>query len=84
MEKTVGIFEAKTHLSELVERAEKGEGTLITRRGKPVARLVPAQQKVDTKAVQRIIARMRKRAKTTGIKRFDWKEWKQYVNEGRP
>ena len=38
----VGIFEAKTHLSELVDQvASGGEDVLITKRGKPVARLVP-------------------------------------------
>ena len=38
---TVGIFEAKQKLSELVERASKGEEIVITRRGKEQARLVP-------------------------------------------
>jgi prevent-host-death family protein len=38
---TVGAFEAKTHLSKLLEQVEHGEEVLITRRGKPIARLVP-------------------------------------------
>jgi prevent-host-death family protein len=38
---TVGLFEAKTHLSELIARAERGEETIITRHNKPVARIVP-------------------------------------------
>jgi prevent-host-death family protein len=37
----VGMHEAKTQLSRLVERAEAGEDIVIARRGKPVARLVP-------------------------------------------
>ena len=37
----VGAFEAKTHLSELLAAAEAGESVLITRRGAPVARLIP-------------------------------------------
>lgn len=37
----VGMHEAKTHLSKLVERAEAGEEIVITRRGEPAARLVP-------------------------------------------
>lgn len=37
---TVGAFEAKTKLSELLDRVERGEEVLITRHGKPVARLV--------------------------------------------
>jgi prevent-host-death family protein len=40
--KTVGVFEAKTHLSALVDDAERGRTTLITRKGKPVARILPA------------------------------------------
>jgi len=38
---TVGIFEAKNRLSELVERAARGEEIVITRRGEHVARLMP-------------------------------------------
>ena len=37
---TVGIFEAKNRLSELVERAAGGEVIVITRRGEAVARLM--------------------------------------------
>lgn len=36
----VGTYDAKTRLSELIERAEAGETVVITRHGKPVARLV--------------------------------------------
>ena len=39
----VGSFEAKTHLPALLERVAKGETVRITRRGVPVARLVPAE-----------------------------------------
>ena len=38
----IGAFEAKNKLSALLERVERGEEILITRRGKPVAKLVPA------------------------------------------
>jgi prevent-host-death family protein len=37
----VGMHEAKTKLSQLVERAHAGEDIVIARRGTPVARLVP-------------------------------------------
>ncbi|PTL58384.1 type II toxin-antitoxin system Phd/YefM family antitoxin [Paraconexibacter algicola] len=37
----VGMHEAKTKLSQLVERAEAGEEIVIARRGKPVVRLTP-------------------------------------------
>jgi prevent-host-death family protein len=37
------LADAKAHLSELVSRAEAGETLEITRRGRPVARLVPVE-----------------------------------------
>lgn len=41
----VGMHEAKTNLSKLVERVEEGEEVVIERRGKPVARLVREREK---------------------------------------
>jgi len=38
---TMGLFEAKTHLSELVARVEAGDEVVITRHNKPVAKIVP-------------------------------------------
>ena len=40
--RTVGSYEAKTHLAHLLEEVERGEVVVITRHGRPVARLVPA------------------------------------------
>lgn len=40
---SIGIYEAKSRLSQLVEQAEAGQEVTITRRGRPVARLVPAR-----------------------------------------
>lgn len=40
----VNLAEAKTHLSELVSRAEAGEFIQISRRGKPVAQLISLTQ----------------------------------------
>jgi prevent-host-death family protein len=39
---SVGAYEAKTHLAELLDRVERGERITITRHGRPVADLVPA------------------------------------------
>lgn len=51
---SVGLFDAKTRLSELVEQvAQGGEDILITRRGKAVARLVAL---ADESAVERSLA----------------------------
>jgi prevent-host-death family protein len=43
MTKSVGVHEAKTNLSRLLELVTAGEEVIITRRGEEVARLVPAQ-----------------------------------------
>ena len=51
MPKTVNLYEAKTHLSALVERASKGEEVVIAKAGEPKARLVPYVRPVkDRKA----------------------------------
>jgi prevent-host-death family protein len=42
--KSVGSYEAKTHLPRLLSQVEKGETITITKRGKPIAVLAPAQQ----------------------------------------
>jgi prevent-host-death family protein len=39
----VNVHEAKTHLSRLLSRVEKGEEVVIARAGKPVARIVPLE-----------------------------------------
>jgi prevent-host-death family protein len=39
----IGIFEAKTHLSEIIQRVEKGERFIITKRGEAVAELRPLE-----------------------------------------
>ena len=41
---SLGIFEAKTRLSELVSQAEQGSETIITRHNKPVAKIVPVHE----------------------------------------
>ena len=43
---TVNVHEAKTHLSRLLERVERGEEVVIARAGKPVARLVSMEPAV--------------------------------------
>ena len=41
MTRAVGAYEAKTKFSELIGRAERGESFVITKNGRPVARIVP-------------------------------------------
>jgi prevent-host-death family protein len=77
---TVGLFEAKTHLSELIARAERGEETVITRHNKPVAKIVPitageADASTRHAAVQALLRAARGR--TLGV------DWKRLRDEGR-
>lgn len=44
MTKSVGVHEAKTNFSKLLERVSAGEEIAITRRGEEVARLVPVRR----------------------------------------
>lgn len=53
---SVGSFEAKTHLPALLERAANGETIIITRHGKPVARLVPPTDEPIRPSVEESIA----------------------------
>jgi prevent-host-death family protein len=48
----IGMHEAKTTLSKLVERAEGGEEIVIARRGKPVVRLVPVGGSASLESVR--------------------------------
>jgi prevent-host-death family protein len=41
--KKVGIFEAKTHFSSLIETVMAGETVVVTKKGLPVARIVPIE-----------------------------------------
>jgi len=76
---TVGSFKAKTHLAALIDRAAAGEEVIITRRGKPVARLVAAEPPVDADARQ-AVERLRALRRGTTLGGADWRELR---DEGR-
>lgn len=76
---TVGAFEAKTHLSSLLERVAAGEEVVITKHGKPVARLVGTGD-VDEARRDDAFARLfelRRKATLGGL------DWKALRDEGR-
>ena len=59
----VGIYEAKSKLSQLVEKAEAGEEVILTRRGRPVAKIVnvaPASKRDRTALLREIHALARR------------------------
>jgi prevent-host-death family protein len=84
--KHVGVFEAKTRLSRLIEQVEQGGEVVITRHGKPVAKLVrAADQRHDARAIARrrkAIAELRKMARRRGL-RVPPEEIKAWTEEGR-
>jgi prevent-host-death family protein len=52
---TVGSFEAKTKLAELLDKVEDGEVVTITRRGVPVARLVSAKSEESAAHMRKVV-----------------------------
>jgi prevent-host-death family protein len=75
----IGTHEAKTHLSELLARVRQGEEFLITHRGEPVAKLVPALQ-ASKDQIRLVISEMkeiRERNRLGGLK------IREMIEEGR-
>lgn len=86
--KEIGAFEAKNTLGTLLDRVEQGEEIVITRHGKPVARLVPNTGYPDQDKVQAAFESLRERARqlareNPGQPAFDWEEIKELRDEGR-
>ena len=77
---TVGAYEAKTHLSKLLEKVEAGEEITITKHGAPVAKLVPVKKEVS--AEQRVAAIERIQKLATGLSLGGLKV-RDLINEGR-
>jgi prevent-host-death family protein len=83
--KHVGVFEAKTNLSALIEEVEKGGAVVITRHGKPVAKLVRAQPELSAEQIARrrdALRNIRKLANELKINATP-EEIKEWINEGR-
>ena len=77
--KIVGAYEAKTHLSSLLDRVEKGEHITIAKHGVPVAMLIPAKEpsRRPIKDTIRAIRDYRVRLRLKGL------SVKQLIEEGR-
>ena len=43
----IGAFEAKTHFSRIIEEVERGADYVITKRGKPVAKIIPFEKEKE-------------------------------------
>lgn len=77
----MGAFEAKNKFGQLLDRVEHGEEIVITRRGKAVAKLVPAEPGFDRDKARRAVAGIL--AVSKGITLGGLKI-KDLINEGRP
>jgi prevent-host-death family protein len=77
---SVGAYEAKTHLPQLLDRVARGEEIQIARNGRPVARLVPepAEEITDIRIVIAQIREFRK-----GRKLGDDITIRELIEEGR-
>ena len=76
----IGSFEAKTHLSELLDRVEAGEEVTITRHGSPVAQLVPVRKKSSREERRAAISSIRSLAAQNTLGEIKIKD---LVAEGR-
>jgi prevent-host-death family protein len=77
--KTIGAYEAKTHLPRLLDEVAKGERITITKHGHPVAVLVPPDA-AAARDVDVVMARIREFRKGN---RLDGLSIKDLINEGR-
>jgi prevent-host-death family protein len=80
----IGAFEAKNTLGSLLDRVENGEEIVITRHGRPVARLVPNTGTTDRAQARAALERIRARAATVAGEGFHWETLKRDRDEGRP
>ena len=83
--KTVGSYEAKTHLPRLLSQVEQGETITITKRGRPVAVLSPARL-LPQRDVKTVISEFRAYSQAHAQMRgsLSPREIKEMTEEGRP
>jgi prevent-host-death family protein len=84
MDMKIGAFEAKNTLGALLDRVEQGEEIVITRHGKPVARLAPCVATVDSESAKAALVRIRDRARAGGAASVPWEALKADRDAGRP
>jgi prevent-host-death family protein len=80
----IGAFEAKNTLGTLLDCVEQGEEIVITRHGRPVARLVPNVGSIDRSQSQAAAARIRARTQNLKAGEFNWEALKADRDAGRP
>jgi len=80
---TIGIFEAKTRLSEIVRLVEAGERFTITIRGRPAAQVIPAQAPCPVRSPEEIEAAYQ-RLRNPRITDISHETLRRWIEEGRP
>lgn len=75
----IGIHAARSKLSELIERVQSGEEVVLTRHGKPVARLVPEKRRQKRSRAAAVV-RIRALARKLDIRDVDIRK---LIEEGR-
>jgi prevent-host-death family protein len=78
---TVGAFEAKTHLSMLLDKVAAGEEVVITKHG-PVARLLSAKH-VDRRRMSEAVEKRKELRKKTTLSDLSWQELRKRSNSAR-
>lgn len=76
---SMGIYEAKTHFAELIDRASKGQCITITRRGVPMATIIPVEAK-SRRSASDLIAELREIRKGCRLNGLSIREM---IEEGR-
>lgn len=79
----IDALEAKDKLGALLDRVERGEEIVITRHGRPVARLVPSGAAEDESGARIAVERIRARARKLNGSAFDWETLKADRDAGR-
>lgn len=75
----IGLYEARTHFSEIISKVSEGNEFIITRRGIPIARLIPCENpsRIATKQALERAKQIRETLSLSGLK------IKDLINAGR-
>ncbi|MFN0134247.1 MAG: type II toxin-antitoxin system Phd/YefM family antitoxin, partial [Phycisphaerales bacterium] len=77
---TIAAYDAKTKFSELLDRVEAGEEMVITKHGRPVAKLSPIEKRHDPDEIRKAMAQLDELSKSVTLGGLTIKD---LINEGR-
>ncbi len=84
MKATIGAFDAKNSFSELLDRALHGDETIVTKHGKPIAKIVPyvEDSEIKQEEVLASISKTRAQIAHRGTMLEDGESWKEVARKG--